>query len=142
MAAVAVLVYDGDCGFCTSSASWLQRRARGIDLVAWQDADLEGLGLTAAECATAVQLVTTSGRLSGGQAVAAALRRCRQPYRAIGSVLGMRVLRPVVEWGYCRVAANRHRLPGSTCAVSDRDERPGAGPLRQGAAPSVAPADG
>ena len=142
MAGVAVLVYDGDCGFCTSSARWLQRHAAGLELVAWQEADLEELGLTTAECVSAVQLVTTSGRASGGQAVSAALRRCRQPYRGVGTVLGVPALRPVVEFGYRLVAEHRHRLPGSTCAVSDRDEGRVVGSLRQGAGQAVPPAHG
>lgn len=140
MAGVAVLVYDGDCGFCTSSAQRLLGWSRGsLAVVPWQRADLDALGLTADECSTAVQLVSPTARSSGGAAVAAALVACRQPYRAAGALLAWRPVRPLVERGYALVAANRHRLPGSTCAVSDGDERGSGGPLRQGAGQPVAP---
>ena len=120
MAGVAVLVYDGDCGFCTTSAYRLLRWSAGsLDVVPWQGADLDGLGLTPGECSSAVQLVGPSGRASGGSAVAVALRTCPQPFRAAGALLGWRPIRPLVERAYALVAANRHRFPGSTCAVSD-----------------------
>ena len=113
----AVLVFDGDCGFCTWSAGLLRRWSRdGLTVVPWQRVDLAGLGLTAAECARAVQCVTPDGTYSGGQAVARSLRGCRQPWRTAGAVLALPALRPVVERGYAWVADHRHRLPGSTPA--------------------------
>ena len=112
-----VLVFDGDCGFCTWSAGLLQRwSTAGLAVVPWQRADLGALGLTADECATAVQCVAPDGTYSGGLAVARALRGCRQPWRSAGVVLAIPALRPLVEHGYAWVAANRYRLPGSTPA--------------------------
>ena len=112
-----VLVFDGDCGFCTWSAGLLQRWSRaGLAVVPWQHADLRDLGLTAAECARAVQCVAPEGSYSGGQAVARALRDCRQPWRSAGVILAIPALRPLVEHGYSWVADNRYRLPGSTPA--------------------------
>ena len=143
MAGVAVLVYDGDCGFCTSSAHRLLRWSGGSLAVApWQTADLEALGLTPDECSTAVQLVSPTVRASGGAAVAAALLACPQPYRAAGALLAWRPLHPLVERAYALVAANRHRLPGATCVISDGDERGSASPFRQGAGQPVPPAHG
>ena len=141
MAGLAVLVYDGDCGFCTSSARRLLRWSEGsLEAVPWQAADLDALGLTPQECESAVQLIGPSGRASAGAAVAAALLTCRQPYRAAGALLAWRPIRPLVERAYSLVAANRHRLPGSTCAVSDRDEGPRCGFVGERAGQSVPPA--
>ena len=143
MAGVAVLVYDGDCGFCTTSAHRLVRWSGGsLDVIPWQMADLEALGLTPGECSSAVQLVSPTTRASGGTAVAAALLACRQPYRAAGALLGWQPLHPLVQRAYALVAANRHRLPGSTCAVSDGDEGALDGVARQGAGQPVPPAHG
>ena len=111
------------------------------------------LGLGAEQCASAVQLIGASGRLSGGAAVAEALRMCRQPWRAAGEVIGWPPLDPAVERVYRWVAAHRHRLPGSTCALpasvpvplptpaSHGDERPSTRVDGQGARLTVAPAD-
>ena len=164
MAGVGVLVYDGDCGFCTRSAQWAMRRAHGMQVVPWQQADLVSLGLTADQCGSAVQFVRDGTVRSGGAAVAEALRECGLPYRAAGRLLGARALRPLVERGYALVARNRHRLPGSTAACAldassavavmppaiaatadeaslDRDEGPFVGTLGQGSGPAIAPAD-
>ena len=41
-----LLIYDGSCGFCTSSARWPESRFRGpAHAVPWQKADLERLGI-------------------------------------------------------------------------------------------------
>lgn len=136
-----VLVFDGDCGFCTWSAARIERWASGaLDVVPWQRADLPGMGLTEAQCATAVQFVDAHGVASGGAAVARALQQCRQPWRSVGRVLAQPWLGPIVERAYVVVAANRHRLPGATpaCALHD-DERSLGGPVGQSPRPPVAP---
>jgi predicted DCC family thiol-disulfide oxidoreductase YuxK len=137
-----VLVFDGDCAFCTSSAQRLRGWSRAdLQIVAWQKSDLAALGLTAEDCAAAVQLVAPTGTLAGGRAVARALQHCRQPWRAVGQVLAWAPLQPAVEWGYRRMAANRHRLPGATDACRlDGDERSFDGGGREGAGSVVAPA--
>lgn len=142
MVRLGVLVYDGDCGFCTRSATWLEHHAGSLAVVPWQRADLASLGLTEAQCQEAVQLVLDGRISSGGRAVALALADCRQPYRAVGRVLGLRAVAPIVERAYRVVAAHRHRLPGgtATCA-SDRDERADSRPVGDGSRVPVTPAD-
>lgn len=116
-----VLVYDGDCGFCTSSARFIERRVPGpARVVAWQFADLAALGLGPRECADAVQWVP-GGRggpvRSGAPAIAALLVSSdRRFWRLVGRLLDAPPARwlagPVYRW----VARNRHRLPGGTPA--------------------------
>ena len=141
--APAVLVFDGDCGFCTWSADRLRRwSTSGLHVVAWQDADLDRLGLTPAQCAEAVQLVAGAQRFSGGQAVGQALVRCRQPARAAGAVVLLPPLAPLVSRVYRLVAANRYRLPGASAACrSDDDARSRRGGRRERPGVAVAPAD-
>jgi predicted DCC family thiol-disulfide oxidoreductase YuxK len=121
-----VLVFDGDCGFCTWSAARMERWAAGaLDVVPWQLADLVALGLTEEQCSTSVQFVGADGVASGGAAVGRALLRCHEPWRTAGRLLALPWLRPLVERGYVIVAANRHRLPGATpaCALHDDERR-------------------
>lgn len=44
-----LLIFDGDCGFCTTSARfatrWVDRRDR-YDIAPWQEVDLARFGLT------------------------------------------------------------------------------------------------
>lgn len=111
-----VLVFDGDCGFCTRSAEF-GRRHLGVDIVAWQRADLDALALTEAECEQAVQWVAGDGQVSSGAAaVAAALRTGRWWWRALGVTLSLPGVRWVAARVYSLVARNRYRLPGATDA--------------------------
>ncbi len=123
-----VLVYDGDCGFCTWVAS---RGARvlpaPVDIVPFQQADLPSLGLSRPEVETAVQWVSPGlAPLAGHRAVAAWLVASGFPW----SVLGRAMVLPGLSWLFGRIyhviAVNRYRIPGpwrrdgARCAVPSR----------------------
>jgi predicted DCC family thiol-disulfide oxidoreductase YuxK len=111
------LIYDGDCGFCTSSARWVERRAAAhLEIVPWHSVDLDERGLSVDDVTTAAWVVDGDERYRGHEAIAMALRQCGAAWPAIGWLL----MAPPMSWfarhGYTVVAANRHRLPGSTDA--------------------------
>ncbi len=111
-----VLIFDGDCGFCTASAN----RARGIlpgtvSVAPWQSLDLDQLGLTVAQVSSAAYFVDESGaQFRGHAAVGRALEIGTRPLRPIGWLLR----RPPVAWLaaplYGLISKYRYRLPGST----------------------------
>ncbi|MGH8970828.1 MAG: DCC1-like thiol-disulfide oxidoreductase family protein, partial [Actinomycetes bacterium] len=69
-----VLLYDGDCAFCTRSVRWMQRHIPyRPDVEAWQLADLPSLGVTEAEARHSVLWIEPSGRVSLGAAAVARL---------------------------------------------------------------------
>ena len=126
------LVYDGDCAICTSSARLVERWGLDVDeVIPWQHADLDALGLTAAQCQEAVQLVEDGRVTSAHEAIGRLLQRSGGPWRLLG---GLAIARPT-SWlaapAYRWVARNRHRLPGGTpaCAMpppsADRGNRLG-----------------
>ena len=120
-----VLLYDGDCGFCTRSAQVARRILPGDCTVAsWQETDLAALGATAARAQREVIWVPRSGPVSGGaRAIGRALLAAGLPW----ALLGIPLLVPPSSWlaggVYRVVAANRMRLPGGTaaCAVPRPD---------------------
>lgn len=116
----AVLLYDADCGFCTRSAQAARRCLRpDADVVAWQDADLSALGLTAQECDAALQWVSADGSHAAAQrAIAALLKHSGRPWRPLGRVLELRLIDRPAGVVYRWVAANRQRLPGGTAACA------------------------
>ncbi|NDC10654.1 MAG: DUF393 domain-containing protein [Oxalobacteraceae bacterium] len=62
-----LMIFDGDCAFCTTSANFMRRRIRPrCDIEPWQHTDIEAFGLTATECTTAVQFVTADRRVYSG----------------------------------------------------------------------------
>ncbi|MFJ3508626.1 thiol-disulfide oxidoreductase DCC family protein [Streptomyces luteogriseus] len=123
-----VLIFDGDCGFCTTSVGVARRLVRPrCDVVAWQRADLASLGVTAERARHEVLWVTPTGRVYGGaQAVAKILLSAGGVWPVVGAVLSLPPLRWAAPAVYRLVADNRGRLPGGTaaCAV------PGAKPHR------------
>ncbi len=113
-----LLVYDGDCAFCTRVVDLAVGRM-GVDCraVPWQRADLAALGLTEAQVTEKVWWVEPDGsKVSGHRAVAAALRHGSPALRPVGRLLDAEPLAPVASAGYDLVARNRHRLPGGTAA--------------------------
>lgn len=112
----ATIVYDGDCGFCTSCAQWLEARS-DADVAPWQRLDLDALGLSGDDVATAAWWVGEDGeRRRGERAIAQALRTCGPGWSALGSVIDAPPVRPFAAVGYQLVARFRHRLPGGTPA--------------------------
>lgn len=108
-----VFLYDGDCGFCTTSARWLQRHAVSTSRVeAWQYADLAALGLSREDCSEAVQWVEDGHRSVGPDALAAYLQTSSHSWQTAGRVLtapvSKRVTWPVYQW----VARHRAQMPG------------------------------
>jgi predicted DCC family thiol-disulfide oxidoreductase YuxK len=127
---VAVLVFDGDCGFCTTAATWAERRFRhGERAQAWQliaPPVLTSMGLSLEDVGQAAWWVDADGtRARGHRAIGKALQAGGGGRRVVGwfvltpptSVLAAGVYRLVVRW--------RYRLPGGTpaCRVPGRDSR-------------------
>lgn len=122
----AVLVYDGDCAFCSSSARLLEKIGPEARLVAWQETDLGALGLTAEEAAAAVQWVGADGAVcSSHEAIAAALKSAGGGWKLAGRALLLPGISPLAAGAYRLVAANRQRLPGGTpaCASGPQEIR-------------------
>lgn len=120
-----MLLYDGDCAFCTKCARLLERIGAEAKIVPWQFADLAELGVTEEEASEAVQWVGTDGAVrSGHEAIAAVLGRAGRFWRALGRMLLLPGISRVAARVYRLVADNRYRLPGGTpaCAV-DRAQR-------------------
>ncbi|WP_017556900.1 thiol-disulfide oxidoreductase DCC family protein [Nocardiopsis baichengensis] len=115
-----VLIYDGDCGFCTASARLAAERvAPGLRTVPAHRAGLApGLRERAGR---EVLLAHPDGRRvwGGADAVAALLvDGPRAPLRPVGALMRLPVLRALSAAAYRWVAANRHRMPAGTAACA------------------------
>jgi len=114
-----VLVFDGDCGFCTTCARLLERIGPRAEIVAWQLVDLERLGVSEEQAAEAVRWVEPDGAvLAGHEAIAAALGRAGRLWRAAGRLLTLPGLSWIAARAYRLIADNRYRLPGGTPACA------------------------
>ncbi|MEV6685925.1 DUF393 domain-containing protein [Streptomyces sp. NPDC051130] len=121
-----VLVYDGDCGFCTTSARAAQRLLRpACEFTAWQFADLDSLGVPRERAEYEALWVTPGGEVYGGaQAVAKLLLRAGGAWAVLGALLTLAPVRWIAHAVYRLVANNRGRLPGGTPACAAPPQRP------------------
>ena len=110
------LVFDGDCGFCTTSANWLAHGGR-VDTVPWQFLDLAAVGLTGAQVSSSVWwLVDDRPVEHSSRAIGRALLLRGTPWSWAGRLLLVPAMRPLADAVYRVVARYRHRLPGGTPA--------------------------
>jgi predicted DCC family thiol-disulfide oxidoreductase YuxK len=123
-----VLLFDGDCAFCTSCVGLVERRiGPDAEIVAWQLADLAELGVSEEQAADALQWVESDGAVRAGHEAIAAMLASSGPIWRIG---GRILLLPGISWAaahaYRLVATNRHRLPGGTpaCQRPAQSDRP------------------
>jgi predicted DCC family thiol-disulfide oxidoreductase YuxK len=116
------LVYDGDCGFCTTAANWISRKwpdVEGPIARPWQrltSGDFEVSHLTEDDFKRTAWWLDEERKESGSRAVARALIAAN----GLWSVAGRLLLFPPISWvaplGYSLIARYRYRLPGGTPA--------------------------
>ncbi len=126
-----VLIYDGDCGFCTRCVRIAETLPVRMRAVPWQEADLTAYRTTTARAQHEVLWVAADGRVFGGAAaVAAMLRAAALPWRVLGHLLALPGVRTLAEWAYRWIAEHRHRLPGTTpaCRLPEHERPRGTPP--------------
>jgi predicted DCC family thiol-disulfide oxidoreductase YuxK len=113
-----LLVFDGDCAFCTTWVSRLEKLLPVFpETTPWQWIDHDDLGLSAHDVTHYVWLVTPRHHYAGHLAVSALLRM--QPgfgWRFAGNLLATAPFSWLAAIGYHFVAKYRHKLPGGTPA--------------------------
>lgn len=112
----AVLIFDGECGFCARSLGWLQRldrRAR-IDAIPFQRPGIGvEYGLAPEDLAKSIWLITDQPPRSGAAAVSGALD-IALGVRVFGWLYRVPGIGWIQERVYRWVATHRHRLKGKT----------------------------
>ncbi len=118
----SVLIFDGDCGFCTTAANYIKSNSSvELEIHPWQWIELADYGLTAEQASSKVQMVVNGENYAGHKAFAKMLRIQKQWWF---KVLGGLMVTPPFSWGarvaYYFVAKYRHKLPGGTPACALR----------------------
>ncbi|MEY3560870.1 MAG: hypothetical protein RL068_22 [Actinomycetota bacterium] len=114
-----MLVFDGDCRFCSSSVRLFQRISKNrVPTKPYQLADLDTLNLTKEQCAQAVQFVSGKGVSAGHLAIADALIASKTIWVLAGVIMKLPVITSIAYLIYSWVSKNRHKLPGGTPACS------------------------
>ena len=120
-----LLVFDGDCAFCTT---WVERLRGALPVFPeaqpWQWLDLAELGLTRDDVARYAWYLGPHGRAAGHLALSVLLRsQPRVGLRFVGRLLATPPFSWIAALGYALIARFRHRLPGGTpaCALPRPD---------------------
>jgi len=112
-----LLIYDGDCGFCTRTAAWLRRRLpQGYRIQPSQRlASFEELGLDKMKVHEAAYWIDPDGRKHRGhRAIIRAVESSGGMLGPLSQAAKVWPLDPLASWMYGVVARNRHRFPGAT----------------------------
>ncbi|MEM7142462.1 MAG: DUF393 domain-containing protein [Actinomycetota bacterium] len=116
-----MLVFDGDCGFCTSSARWIERRLPDdIAVVPWQSLDLVELGLTEEQVTTAAYWIDHTGAHRGHRGIGRSLIAAGGGWKVAGWTIIIPPVSLLARPIYAVIAKNRHVFPGATeaCRVN------------------------
>lgn len=120
-----VLIYDGDCAFCTL---WVNRLRELLPefprSVTSQSIDPDRYGLSAEELANYAWYITPGHHYAGHLATSALLRaQPRRGLRFLGWMLATWPISPIAAGVYHLIARYRHRLPGGTPACEPGQAR-------------------
>ncbi|WP_456599838.1 thiol-disulfide oxidoreductase DCC family protein [Blastococcus sp. SYSU DS0616] len=116
---MSTLIFDGDCGFCTTSATWIEARAGGaFQATPWQFLpSLEAVGLSEEQVTEAAYwLEPGQAPREGAAAISYALIACGGLLALVGRVIVAGPVRPLSRVVYGWVSRNRYRMPGGTAA--------------------------
>lgn len=121
----ALLIYDGNCGVCSSWATWITKKwkephtAEAVPCQWLSEADLQSLGLSTDDVKRAAWWVEDGQRSRGHAAVARSLVLVGSVWGLVGRLL----LVPPVSWpaavGYSVVSRYRYLFPGGTPACKN-----------------------
>ena len=115
-----VLIFDGDCGFCTKTANLVkQLDTRGHIRVLPNHTTslLDEVGLTFEQTLEAAWFVDEKGRqFRGAGAINTCLAAVHGLFEPLVWLYALPGVRQIEDMAYAWVARNRYRMPGSTAA--------------------------
>ncbi len=118
MQAKPLLIFDGDCGFCTTATNFiLKHTTTPIEATPFQFIDPTTHGLTIEQVTAKVYLVVDGKKYAGDEAFANLFKiQNNVLLRAIGNLILIPPFVLLAKPGYSLVAKYRQKLPGGTPA--------------------------
>lgn len=113
---MAIVIYDGDCAFCSSAARFAQRRvAPNLNYSPYQLTELTKYGITTEQAKSSLKFVKANGEvLSANFAVSQIMRNGNKFWRMLSVITTLPIIRSLAALGYKVTAKYRHKLPGGT----------------------------
>ena len=122
------VIYDGDCGICTSIANWLEKKDKrgNLQTIPYQFANLDELspGLSSEMTAESVYFIdgNTGRRYSESRAAFESIKRLSGILKFLGTILSNRFFAWLIKPVYRLIARNRtyisQKLGLTKCATN------------------------
>ncbi len=116
-----ILIYDGDCAFCSSSVRAVKKLLKKLPTIEpYQFLNLDKFGLTPEMCTLEAKFVRADGVVVGGHNAFIELFKFAGGFwKFLAILVGLPGLRSIAGFCYRWIAKNRFRLPGGTptCAL-------------------------
>lgn len=119
-----LLIFDGDCAICSTSARLLKKITKGrIAIEPYQRLDLAKYSLTSELTSKAVYYIVGPKRFVAAEAMGQVLIDSKTIWAIAGAIIKLPLVRVLAKKVYYIIAANRHRLPGGTpeCQLTDEE---------------------
>lgn len=119
-----LLIFDGDCAICSTSARLLKKITKGrISIKPYQHLELEQYGLTSELTSKAVYYISGEKRYIAAEAMGQVLIDSKTIWAVAGAFIKLPLVKILAKKVYYLIAANRHRLPGGTpeCQLTDEE---------------------
>jgi predicted DCC family thiol-disulfide oxidoreductase YuxK len=122
-----LVLYDGDCGFCTASMRrWMNAGKGRLEFSPSQSGAGTNYGFPADQPMGALHLIEEDGRIRrGAEAVFRMMMLCGSFPGSVASRMYERVtiFRIISEWGYRKVAERRASLSKIACRLADESAK-------------------
>lgn len=122
-----MVLYDGECGFCTSSMRrWMAAGKGCLEFSSSQSGAGADYGFPADQPMGALHLIEVDGRIRrGAEAVFRMMTLCGSLPGSVASSLYERMtfFRIISEWGYRRIAERRALLSKIVCRVPNHSSK-------------------
>jgi len=126
-----IIIFDGECGFCTGVVRWLKRldRAGRVRPIPCQRPGLpEGLGLSRRQCEEAAWAVEPGGRRHRGGAAMVAALAWALGWPGLVGLYYLPVIRQAADNLYWVITRLRPYLPGTRPHCTEHPEDCGQSP--------------
>jgi len=113
---MALVIYDGDCAFCSTAARFAQRKvAPTLSYSPYQRTDLTKYGISTVEAQSSLKFVKTNGEVVSAQKAVSQIMKCGNSFwKAFGVITELPGINLLAALGYKLTAKYRHKLPGGT----------------------------
>lgn len=117
MQGIGLVIYDGDCGFCTKTVIRLTKclGKKAPNFSTFQSIDLSEFNLTLDQVQMEMKYVDRNGRIWGGaHAFRNVFKDANGVWLLVAGLMSMPLIKQAASLLYRKIAVNRQKMPGAS----------------------------